>query len=72
MNTKTLTAQFKIVTILDEAEKDLKDFSAATKDMWQGQKPPKAISKALEELRQRITSIKETSKGEMLDSSGLA
>lgn len=73
MKTKSsFTAEFRIKAILDEAEQELKKFSTSAKSIWQGQEPPKSLSKALEQLEAKLISLRQLSEKGRIDSSDVA
>lgn len=72
MKKSEIKAQLRIETILADAQKELDGFSSSLKAMWEGQKAPKSTLKTLEQLEQRLASIKELSKSGYVDSSALS
>lgn len=72
MDKKNMTYELRIKAIIDEAQRNLGAFEKQLKTTWENGLPPKHMSKSLEGIRARLTSLQEIAKKGVVDSSDLA
>lgn len=70
--TTKITAELEIKALLSDAQADLEAFSRGLQNAWKNGEPPKNLLKLYEQLGQRLTSMQETSKKGIVDSSELS
>ena len=72
MDKKNMTYELRIKAIIDEAQRNLGTFEKQLKTTWENGLPPKHMSKSLEGIRARLTSLQEIAKKGVVNSSDLA